>query len=310
MAPSVSFGSLIQYTVLCLLAYILAGAPWLSSIVPGSADGNVAARGRADLNVTLSAEKAQSLVFPEEGLRCEEQGYRVHVFSREPLVLYVEDFLSGGEVEHVVRMSEPNFRPSTVWTQGHERLDPSVRLSEKAPLARDATVKCIEERARTFQGWRPHVFVEKLWAQRYHKDGHYTYHYDWSTATPTAGRVSSFMVYLDANCTGGGTHFPRLQRPRGGEWCRFVECEADGDGDGDGDLVREGTVFKPVRGNAVFWENIGPDGSGYEESWHAGLPVKTGTKMGLNIWSWYQEGYVPQVAKREDDNVKELSGEM
>jgi prolyl 4-hydroxylase len=152
-------------------------------------------------------------------------------------------------------------------------------------------VKCIEDRARTFQGWRPYVFIEKLWAQKYGVGGHYTYHYDWSTASRSSGRVSSFMVYLEANCTGGGTHFPRLPHPSPDSsesvWCRFVEC-----GVAD-EKLKKGVVFKPVAGNAVYWENMRSDGSGYAESWHAGLPVASGTKVGLNIWSWLQVGYVP-----------------
>ena len=112
---------------------------------------------------------------------------------------------------------------------------------------------------------------------------------DWSSSKSTSGRVSSFMVYLEANCTGGGTNFPRLERPKDKNWCRFIECR-EGEGNGTGQQSVEGVTFKPIKGNAVFWENLRSDGTGYKESWHAGLPVKGGTKIGLNIWSWYQEG--------------------
>jgi prolyl 4-hydroxylase len=200
--------------------------------------------------------------------------------------------------------SEPVFTPSTVWTSGQERLDPSVRLSHKAAVPRSHTVRCIEERARAFQGWRPYVFVEKLWAQKYGPGGHYTYHYDWSSASPWAGRVSSFMVWLGDECEGGGTKFPRLQMSKTGEWCRFIECgEGEGGGDKDDEEAGKGVTFKPIKGNAVFWENIRSDGTGYEESWHAGLPVTKGTKIGLNIWSWYQEGYEP--GKADEEAAKE-----
>jgi prolyl 4-hydroxylase len=185
----------------------------------------------------------------------------------------------------MVLFSEPNFTPSTVWSHGVEHLDPAIRNSQKALLARDTVVQCIEQRARALQGWRKNLFIERLWSQKYDTPGgHYRHHYDWNAASATGGRVSSFMVYLEANCTGGGTNFPRLKRPEG-EWCRFVECE------GEGEEKRErleGTTFKPIRGNAVFWENLRSDGSGYRESWHAGLPVTEGRKVGLNIWSWVQ----------------------
>lgn len=233
-------------------------------------------------------------MFPEPNLTCAEHSFKgVYVLSREPLVVYIEGFLSAQETESVVASSEPHFTPSTTFNAGVESLNPLVRNSEKAPLPRDQTVKCIEDRARRFQGWRPHVYIEKLWSQRYRTGGHYTYHYDWSTATPTSGRVSSFMAYLSANCTGGGTHFPRLARPHGSEWCGFIECELPAEEEEEDEKeasLREGVIFKPIAGNAVFWENMRSDGSGYLESWHAGLPVKSGVKIGLNIWSWYQAG--------------------
>lgn len=164
-----------------------------------------------------------------------------------------------------------------------------------------------------FQGWRPFVFVEKLWAQRYGPGGHYTYHYDWGFANKGVGRISSFMVWLGDECEGGGTRFPRLERPIGESWCRFIECgeeeaaarsrDRDGTGvddneDGEEELEEGlGITFKPIRGNAVFWENMKEDGTAFEESWHAGLPVTKGTKIGLNIWSWYQEGFDPYASQ-------------
>jgi hypothetical protein len=124
------------------------------------------------------------------------------------------------------------------------------------------------------------LMLERLKIQRYGPGGRYTHHYDWQGAG-LVDRVSSFMVYVDANCTGGGTGFPRLARPRSRHWCRFIDCETP-----ENISEKQGVVFKPVRGNAVFWENLRADGTGYMETWHAGLPVETGTKIGLNIWSW------------------------
>ncbi|KAL6708664.1 hypothetical protein ACN47E_002360 [Coniothyrium glycines] len=231
-------------------------------------------------------------------LTCSEHSHKgVFVLSREPLVVYVEGFLTDSEAKEIVHLSEPHFKPSTVWTAGQETFDPLVRKSEKAPLPREQTVKCIEERARRFQGWRPYTYIEKLWAQRYSVGGHYTYHYDWSTATSSSGRISSFMVYLEADCKGGGTHFPRLTKPKGEEWCQFIECDAASvhKTNQKRDItLTEGVIFKPIAGNAVYWENIRSDGSGFLESWHAGLPVQNGTKIGLNIWTWFQEGFVPR----------------
>lgn len=108
------------------------------------------------------------------------------------------------------------------------------------------------------------------------------------------------MVWLEDECEGGGTRFPRLERPVGEGWCRFIECAGD-EGEGDRADERMGVTFKPIKGNAVYWENMKADGTGYEESWHAGLPVTSGTKIGLNIWSWLQEGYDPHAVEEPVD---------
>jgi prolyl 4-hydroxylase len=82
----------------------------------------------------------------------------------------------------------------------------------------------------------------------------------------------------DEDVEGGGTEFPLLRLAgRKERWCRFIECGDDDEG--------EGVTFKVKAGNAVYWENFQPNGRGYEETWHAGLPVKKGVKVGLNIWS-------------------------
>jgi prolyl 4-hydroxylase len=157
-----------------------------------------------------------------------------------------------------------------------------------ALLDRDDIVCCIENRARAFQGWRPNLHIERLRTQRYGIGGHYKHHFDWSGASRDADRVSTFMVYVDADCEGGGTEFPRIRMPetQRGRWCEFLECgdlEKGGVSRGGGEM---GVTFKPIRRNAVFWENIRSDGRGYQETYHAGLPVLSGSKVGLNIWSW------------------------
>jgi prolyl 4-hydroxylase len=195
-------------------------------------------------------------------------------------------------VQKLTFYSNAHYTPSTIFTGTDETFDPSIRNSSKALLPRDNTVQCIEARAREFQGWKPDVYIERLWSQRYQPGGHYVHHFDWSgdIVRNGAGRVSTFMVYLDDECTGGGTEFPRLKRPSGEGWCNFIHCYDD-DNHSDHDEEVVGVVFKPTKGNAVYWENFRSDGRGYEETWHAGLPVKSGVKVGLNIWSWYQPGY-------------------
>lgn len=98
------------------------------------------------------------------------------------------------------------------------------------------------------------------------------------------------MVYLSADCEGGGTHFPLLTRPSDERWCEFVDC-GKSDAGGDGEEGVGGVTFLPRAGAAVFWENFDSEGRGWKEGLHAGMPVLSGTKIGLNIWSWYQMGH-------------------
>ena len=158
-----------------------------------------------------------------------------------------------------------------------------------ALIPRTDVVRCIEARARALQGWRGEVWLERLRVQRYRAGGHYAHHFDWSSGRGGWGRVSSFMVWVsdgeEGELEGGGTEFPLLSGVGGARWCRFVECP-EGEEDGQ-EEARKGVVFKVVPGNAVYWENFMADGTGrgYEETWHAGLPVRKGVKVGLNIWS-------------------------
>ncbi len=48
----------------------------------------------------------------------------------------------------------------------------------------------------------------------------------------------------------------------------------------------DGVTFRPIVGNAVFWKNVDEKGKGLTSMLHAGLPVTSGEKMGLNIWTW------------------------
>jgi prolyl 4-hydroxylase len=135
--------------------------------------------------------------------------------------------------------------------------------------------------------------LERISIQRYDANGFFRHHYDWFGRAPRADRISTVNVFLKGvgECTGGGTHFPYLTMPPGaavgagtaeseaGGWCRILDCEAAANGVG-------GVTFLPVPGNAIYWDNVRRDGSGYMETLHAGMPVTSGTKIGLNIWSW------------------------
>jgi len=216
-------------------------------------------------------------------LNHDEHRYEVQLFSWDPLIIVIRDFLSSDEITHLLRLSENAFEPSTVYRGNNEGVvDPDMRISESAAIDRnDSVVRRLAKRAKDFQGWRGDS--EPLTVLRYNAGGFLNYHYDWDEALAPGNRVSTFMVYLVGNCTGGGTNFPYLPQPNDTRWCDVIECdEAGRDG-------YQGVTFKPIAGSAVYWENFRPNGSGHTEVYHAGLPVKSGVKIGINIWSFDSE---------------------
>lgn len=59
------------------------------------------------------------------------------------------------------------------------------------------------------------------------------------------------MICLEANVTGGGTHFPLLDtRLNSEDRCEIIDCSGD----------RNGTTFRPIAGIALFWMNVRGDG--------------------------------------------------
>jgi prolyl 4-hydroxylase len=103
-SSSISFSSLVQYVFFAAIVYVLAGAP-LNSIF--SDKGSYSEDGSA---ADTSVEKLRDLVVLEKDLSCKEHAYKgVHVLSREPLVVYIDGFLSEDERGEVVGMRYVQF---------------------------------------------------------------------------------------------------------------------------------------------------------------------------------------------------------
>jgi prolyl 4-hydroxylase len=91
--------------------------------------------------------------------------------------------------------------------------------------------------------------------------------------------LTSFFVYLEANCTGGNTVFLEVPRPQAPEWCDALTCL-----DENGEELNRVEV-KPKVGTAIFWYNLDTEGNVDRKTLHAGAPVTSGTKIGMNIWT-------------------------
>ncbi|KAK3988989.1 prolyl 4-hydroxylase 1, partial [Cladorrhinum sp. PSN332] len=220
---------------------------------------------------------------------CTHPPYQTHLISSSPLVIYIKNFLTPAERTHLLAASNSKFRRSIVSSGTSTK----GRTSQSAYVPRDPMIECIEERALLFQG--PSVsstsHLEPLQLVKYGPDEHYHLHNDWfpssQVSAATGGnRKSSFFAYVHVrnDTTGGGTNFPYLDWSRGvvdEKWCEILDCDEEFD---------KGVTFRPVEGNAVYWENLGGDVKGDHRTLHAGLPVTSGEKVGLNIWT--REGVV------------------
>lgn len=165
-----------------------------------------------------------------------------------------------------------------------------MRTSQSTTVPRDPVVKCVEARALAFQGFDiPRNHIEPIQLVKYAPGERYHFHTDWFTdpvhATAALGgnRISSFFGYVAlGNVTGGGTNFPLLDAPADERWCEFIDCDEE---------YENGVTFRPVEGNMVYWENLLENGEGDQRVLHAGLPVTSGWKIGMNIWT--RQGALP-----------------
>ncbi|KAG0648379.1 putative prolyl 4-hydroxylase 10 [Hyphodiscus hymeniophilus] len=211
---------------------------------------------------------------------CMPPVHTVRILSYEPLILHIENFLTETERKYLHQLATPHYKNSTTYTLNGTEIASGARTSTSAFLPfDDGVVSCITQRAAEFQGFESVANVESIQATKYEEGQQFKPHYDWflpKERNLSLNRASTFFAILAANCTNCGTIFPRLLY----DWeredeklCKYVECG------------QKSLVVKPIPGSAIFWRNLHENGTGNKLTWHAGLPVLDGTKVGLNIWT-------------------------
>ncbi|KAI1752759.1 hypothetical protein F4782DRAFT_546393 [Xylaria castorea] len=225
-----------------------------------------------------------------------DQNYTIELLSIDPLVIYINNFVRDEEIEHLLSLGEDRFSTSMVFAGSdgfREVLNRTMRSSQTAFLPKeDVVCTCLTKRMQSLLGNVQHVEVEALQIVKYAMGGdHYRSHTDWFDAPkldyPIPGsedrspkpsnRLGSIFAYLEDDCERGETYFPHLPSVmESADGRKFALAAGD-----------TGLLVKPRRGNAIFWNNLHPDGTGDERTSHASLPIESGTKIGLNIWSRY-----------------------
>ncbi|CAG7836314.1 unnamed protein product [Allacma fusca] len=104
--------------------------------------------------------------------------------------------------------------------------------------------------------------AEELQVASYAFGGHYEVHMDalrlTSETMDRGDRIATFMFYLTDVEKGGSTAFPMA-----------------------------GVAARPVKGSAVFWNNLFSSGNPDERTWHGACPVIMGEKWVANKWIRY-----------------------
>jgi prolyl 4-hydroxylase len=212
---------------------------------------------------------------------------KLTVTSVAPRVLEMDHFLSDYECRQLINMaSQKGLHPSTV--VGSAGVDKRTRSSETTWLARssDKLLDRIYRRAAdVFQidesllrhtsphyetEAHHHSIAEDLQVVQYKKGQEYTPHHDFVYPSiahrhqPT--RFATLLLYLHAPEEGGETFFPRS----------LQTTNHDG-------LVVEQTA---MRGKAILFYNMLPDGNLDDLSQHGSHPVTKGEKWVANLWVW------------------------
>ena len=187
-------------------------------------------------------------------------------FATDKLQLYtLADFLTAAQCDAIVAIINRHLRPSTVTIATTDRGYRTSRTCDLSLVGSPLVAELDERIARTL-GIRA-AYSEGIQAQRYDVGEEFKQHTDYFEPGTSeyaqyggarGNRTWTFMVYLNDVEAGGGTRFVALDH-----------------------------AFMPVKGLAVAWNNLHPDGTVNPDTLHAGTPVLAGHK--IIITKWFRE---------------------
>ncbi len=176
--------------------------------------------------------------------------------SDSPRVTRFAQLFTPDECDFLLRAAEPGFQASTVVdAQGRDVPDP-LRSSDGAPLhwmIEDPAINALNRRLAAVSG-AAYEQAEAMLILRYRPGQEYRRHFDALPGLENQ-RILTALVYLNDGYVGGETEFPRAA-----------------------------LKIKGRRGDAVVFQNTGPDGRADPMSEHAGLPVTEGVKYLASRW--------------------------
>ncbi len=194
------------------------------------------------------------------------------VLHNKPRILLLKNFLSHEECDHIIKIGNPHIKKSEVCGKNGSRPDKS-RTSMTAHIGKkflggpnpDKVLINVLQKSEDYCGLSKKN-IEPIQLVRYEPGQYFKPHYDYldskndlykKNIEKNGQRKYTFFVYLTdvPDGIGGETYFPKIEK-----------------------------YFKGSKGDAIFWDNILPNGEEDKMTLHSGTELLKGKKYGLNIW--------------------------
>ncbi|EFJ50167.1 hypothetical protein VOLCADRAFT_80309 [Volvox carteri f. nagariensis] len=203
---------------------------------------------------------------------------RMVVLSWQPRVFLYKGILTQEECDYLIKIAQGRLERSGVSdaTTGEGGVS-DIRTSSGMFYTRgeNDVVKRIETRLAMWT-MLPVENGEGIQVLRYEKTQKYDPHHDYFSFEGRdangGNRMATVLMYLATPEEGGETVFPKIPVPAGQTRANFSECGM------------KGLAVKPVKGDAVLFWSIRPDGRFEPGSLHGSCPVIRGVKWSATKW--------------------------
>ncbi|KAI3859973.1 hypothetical protein MKX03_008516 [Papaver bracteatum] len=194
------------------------------------------------------------------------------IISWAPRIIVLHNFLSSEECDYLIATANPRLQPSKVQGAKIGEAFYFFGMSLSKEDSKNPIVKAIEKRISVFSQV-PVENGEPMQVLRYEKNQFFRLHHDYFPDTlnlkQTGGqRIATMVMYLNDKLNGGETYFPMAGTGK---------CSCAG-------KMLKGSSVKPIKGDAVLFWNMGPNGKVDPNSLHAGCDVLSGEKWSATKW--------------------------
>ena len=229
------------------------------------------------LLITIVVLQIYNIILPRRMLESfqsagEKENQKVILLHENPDIYLIKNFLTEEECDYIIRVGEPHIKKSEVCGKNGSRPDKSrtsmtAHIGKKFLSGENKDEKLLGVLQKASDHCKLDVKnIEPIQLVRYEPGQYFKPHYDYldrkidiyqKNVDRNGQRKYTFFVYLTQvpKSAGGTTYFPKIDKH-----------------------------FSGGKGDAIFWDNILPDGTEDNRMLHSGTELKKGKKYGLNIW--------------------------